>query len=302
MCKDRKNSNTKYTIQQFRLDFRDDSSCLERIFTIRYGKLTTCPDCEQETTFKRVSTRQCYQCSKCYHQIYPCAGTIFEKTRTPLTYWFYVIYLFTASKNGISAYEVQRQIGVTYKTAWRMLRQIRVLTANDSIDLFTGTTEMDETFVGGKNINRHKDKKVPKCQGRSFADKTPVLGIYERETKRVRNFVIDDTSKAQIQPLILQHVEQGTPIMTDEWVAYQGLGEVYEHKFVNHRIKEYVNEDCTTNRIENFWSVFKRTLKGSYIQVSKKYLQLYTDEVVFRFNNRESDKPIFDCFLNLLAS
>lgn len=159
MCKGTKKVSISYTINQFLIDFPDDTTCLDYLFNLRYSNFNLCPHCDRETTFKRVSNRQCFQCAKCYYQIYPCAGTIFEKTRTPLRDWFFVIFLFTVSKNGISAYEVQRQIGGTYKRCLRMLRQIRTLVSEDNPNFFNGTIECDETFVGGKNINRHKDKK-----------------------------------------------------------------------------------------------------------------------------------------------
>lgn len=291
-----------YTIVQFRKDYQNDSDCLDKIFKIRFGDLSICPVCNKESSFKRVIDRQCYQCSKCANQIYPCAGTPFEKTRTSLLTWFYVIYLFTASKNGISAYEVQRQIGGSYKTAWRMLKQIRILLTDQDDNKFSGIIELDETFVGGKNKNRHKDKKVKNSQGRSFKDKTPILGMVDRIMKQVKCFVIPDTKRETIQPFIKQYIYKGSTLMTDEWTAYRGLNREYDHQFVDHSKGIYSIDDVTSNRVENLWSVLKRTLKGSYIQVSKHYLQLYANEVVFRQNNRNSKEPIFDCLLNCLQS
>lgn len=298
MCKSAK----KYTIQQFRNDFPNDDVCLEKIFQLRYSDVTNCPFCEEDFSYRRIPTRQCYQCTKCYGQIYPCAGTIFEKSRTPLLTWFYVMYLFTTIKGGVSAYEIQDQIGVTYKTAWRMLKQIRILMSKDSEIFFSGSVELDETFVGGKNKNRHRDKKVAKSQGRSFKDKTPVFGIYHRETGKVATYVITNTSRAEIQPIIYNHIELGSQVNTDEWHAYKGLNRDYDHNFVNHGIGNYANGDTTTNRMENYWSNLKRMLGGTYIRVSPKYLQLYANERAFRFNNRNSEEPVFTCLLNSLAS
>lgn len=292
---------SKYTINQFRKDFPDDDVCLDKLFSLKYGKLECCPNCNKKANFKRIITRKCYQCKSCYYQLYPCADTVFEKTRTPLLLWFYTIYLFTTSKNGLSAYELQRQIGVTYKTAWRMLKQIRILLSQQEVNLFEGTVEMDETFVGGKNKNRHKDKKVKNNQGRSFKDKTPVFGILQRNGN-VRAIVVTDTTGATLKPLIYNYVKIGSNIMTDEWKAYQGLYRHYNHSFVEHCKGSYSIDNVTTNRIENFWSVLKRTLNGSYISVSKKYLQLYVNEVAFRYNNRNSKNPIFYDVLALLQS
>lgn len=296
MCKCTK----KYTITQFRKDYPDDSACLDKIFQLRYSELKVCPKCSKETTFRRVPTRQCYQCTKCYYQIYPCAGTPLEGTKTSLLVWFYVIYLFTASKNGISAYEVQRQIGGSYKTSWRMLKQIRILTTDNDESMFSGIIEIDETFVGGKNKNRHKDKKVKKSQGRSFKDKTPILGFVDRASNRVKTFVIDNTQRSTIQPIIKQYIQKGSTLMTDEWTAYRGLNSDYDHNYVDHSKGIYSVDDITSNRVENLWSVLKRTINGSYIHVSAKYLQLYANEVAFRQNYRNSEIPIFDCLLNHL--
>ena len=296
MCK---NTNS-YTIHQFNSEFPDNNACLDKLFDLRYGKLDNCLKCGESIIYRRIPTRKCYQCPKCYHQVFPCKDTIFQNTKLPLIYWFYSVYLFTVSKNGISGYEIQRQLGVTYKTAWRMLKQTRTLTSQDEVEFTSGIVELDDTFVGGKNKNRHKDKKVKNSQGRSFKDKTPVFGIYHRETKKVKNFVIPDTKGKTIKPIIYSHISKNVFIMTDEWGAYRGLDKFYKHDVVDHSKKEYAKGDTTTNRIENFWSVFKRTINGSYIHVSRKYLQLYVDECAFRVNHRNSDLPVFDCLLNLL--
>lgn len=290
---------TKYTIRDFTLDFPNDDACLDKIMKLRYK---SCPCCNH-TEFKRVKDRKCYQCLSCYQQVYPCAGTPLNKTTTPLTLWFYVMYLFSVSKNGISGYEVQRQIGVTYKTAWRMLKQIRILISGGiSLEKFNGTIELDETYVGGKNRNRHRDKKVKYSQGRSFKDKTPVFGMLDRIHKKVLCFVIPDTKRATIQPIIRQFIEKNSTLMTDEWTAYQGLNSDYDHNYVDHSKGIYSVDDNSSNGIENFWSVFKRTIKGSYINVSRKYLQLYANESAFRFNFKDSKTPIFYHVLENLSS
>lgn len=292
----------KYTIQQFRKEFSTEEDCLQKVFNLKYGNLKICPSCDKETSFRRVTTRKCYQCTKCYHQFYPCKNTIFENSKTPLTYWFYAMFLFTVSKNGISAYELQRQLGVTYKTAWRILKQIRILLSENDTVVFTNESivELDETFVGGKNKNRHKDKKVEKAQGRSFKDKVPVLGMLERSGK-VKCFVIPDTSSKTIHPYIFKNIPFGTTIMTDEWTAYNNLNKFYEHNKCDHSKKIYVDGNAHTNGMENFWSNVKRTLNGSYIHVSKKYLQLYINECSFRFNNRKSKIPIFYNLMDCLS-
>lgn len=273
--------------------FPDDDACLSYLFTLSHGESPVCPKCSSEGAYKRVQNRKSYQCGKCSNQIYPMKGTIYEKSRTPLLVWFEIMFLFIKSKNGISAMEVQRITGVTYKTAYRMLMHIRKAVAVEH-QRETGVFEVDETFVGGLNKNRHADKKVKHSQGRSFKDKTPVFGMFDRNTKEVRAFVVPDTSRSSLRPLLFSNATKGSSVMSDEWHGYGGIGRYYKHDVVDHKAKEYVRGDITTNRIENFWSHLKRTFKGSYITVSRKHMQRYVDEVVFRFNNRENPLIFFD--------
>ncbi len=284
-----------YTINNFRQDYPTDNTCLEKIFSIKYANITTCPKCNQPTTFRRVQTRTCYQCVKCYYQIHPLKGTIFEKTTTPLTLWFYAMYLFSQSKNGLSAKELERQLGVTYKTAFRMLHKVRSLLETD-VELFEGVFELDETYIGGKNRNRHKDKKFENCQGRSTVDKAAVFGLLNREGKVVA-YQIPDVSADTLEPIIEATIKKGSKVHTDEWKSYNGLTKLnYDHKKVYHNRGQYADGDNTTNRVENYWSNVKRTLKGSYITVSKKYLQNYVNEVSFKFNHRK-DKNLFNLLI-----
>ena len=182
-------TKTTFTITQFREAYPNDAACLDKIFKQKYGNLNHCPSCGRETEFRRITTRRSYQCRLCYFQLYPTAGTVFEKTTTPLTYWFYAIYLFTVTRNGVAAKELQRQLGVTYKTAWRMGHKIRELMSQDSKDKLGGFVEIDETYVGGRSKNN---------PGRS-KEKTPVLGMVERLGK-VKAVVVKDTSKAKTIP------------------------------------------------------------------------------------------------------
>jgi transposase len=286
-----------YTIKQFLEDYSTDDACLDKIY-----KLTcrgSCAKCGEVKPYVRVKGRRCYQCPKCYYQLYPTAGTVFEKTRTPLTYWFFAIFLFTVSKNGLSACELQRHLGVTYKTAFRMLQQIRLLIQNDE-SLFSGVVEMDETFIGGKNKNRHFNKKFKYSKGRGYQDKTPVFGVLERGG-RVNAYAVPDTTAETLKTMTYKYVELDSTVMTDEWGAYRGLCVYYDHQVCHHSRKQYVNGDISTNGIENFWSIVKRSIHGSYIKVSRKYLQLYLNEVVFRFNNRHSPN-LFADLLGCLSS
>ncbi|QES88404.1 IS1595 family transposase [Rhizosphaericola mali] len=290
---------SKYTISNFMKDYPNEDACLDKVFSLRYEGCV-CPKCNQVGTYKRTKHRRSYQCSKCGNQLYPTKDTIFEKTTTPLTYWFYAIYLYSTSKNGVSAKELERALDVCYKTALRMSHQIKKLMQDNSFDLLEGTIECDETFVGGKNKNRHKDKKVEKCQGRSFKDKTPVLGILERGG-RVKCFVVDNTRKESIQPLINSNVKKNSTVFTDEWHGYNGLSSRYNHLFVDHGRGQYVDGNIYTNTLEGFWSHVKRTINGSYIHVSKKHLQKYIDEVSFRYMHKLYQGNLFNEILNRIA-
>lgn len=276
--------STKYTIVNFTKDYPNEDACLDKIFSLRYEGCA-CPKCEQVGTYKRTKGRRSYQCAKCGNQLYPTKGTIFEKTTTPLTYWFYAIFLYSTSKNGVSAKELERAMNICYKTALRMSHQIKLLMSDGGSDLLTGTIECDETFVGGKNKNRHKDKKVEKCQGRSFKDKVPVLGILERKG-RVRCFVVDNTKKESIQPLVVSNVEKNSRVYTDEWSGYAGLSSRYVHAIVDHGRGQYVDGNIYTNTLEGFWAHVKRTINGSYVHVSKKHLQKYVDQIAFIYMHR----------------
>lgn len=286
-------------ISQFNKAFPSEDACLDKLFRLRYGHLKTCPECGCNKPYKKLKGRKCYYCPKCYNQIHPMAGTIFHKSSTSLLSWFFALYLFSKSKNGLSAAELERQLGCNYKTSFRMLHKIREMLAND-VELIGGVIEVDESFVGGKNKNRHKDKKFERCQGRSFKDKVPVFGMYQRDGK-VSAYAIKNTNKENIIPIIESRVRKGAIIMSDEWKAYNGLEKDYNHQFIDHSKGQYAIENITTNRIENFWSNLKRTLKGSYITVSEKYLQNYVNEATFKFNNR-GNKAMFNTLLKIVAT
>lgn len=284
--------NAKYTITHFRKDYPNNDACLHKIYTIRYKDLKTCPKCGNDANYKKVATRMCYYCPECYNQIHPMAGTIFEKSTTPLVDWFYAMYLFSQSKNGLSARELQRHIDVTYKTAFRMMHKIRNLLETD-IELLEGIYELDETYIGGKNKNRHQDKKYTNCQGRSTVDKEAVFGLLNRDGKVVA-YRVPDVSAETLMPIIEATIPKGSTVNTDEWKSYNGLAKAnYNHKTVYHNRGQYADGDTTTNRVENYWSNVKRTLKGCYITVSPKYLQNYVNEVTYKYNNRGA-KSLFN--------
>ena len=293
----------KYTITEFREDYATDAACLDKIFKLRYNNLI-CPKCEGTKSFTSVKDRRSYQCPSCSHQIYPTQGTIFEKTTTPLKFWFYAIYLQTTTRNGVAAKELERQLNICYKTALRMAHQIKILMANNNKNKepFTGVIQCDESFIGGLNKNRHADKKVENSQGRSYKDKTPVFGMVDLKGN-ISAHVVANTKGETLQSLIRTHVDKDNSIViSDEWFGYNNLNETFKHVVINHFEKEYVRGAFHTNTIEGFWSQLKRTIKGTHIQVSRKHLQKYVDEVAFRYMNKDKQDTMFETVLSHVAS
>ena len=276
----------KYTIRHFHKEFPDENACLNYIFLHRYGKDCDCPNC-QKTGFYRVKGRKCYACAWCGHQIHPLAGTIFHKSSTKLTDWFFAIFLMSQSKNGVAAMEIQRHLGVTYKTAWRMQKQIRTLMKQGG-DTLSGTVEVDETYVGGKR---------PGKRGRGAAGKTPVVGAVQRKGA-IRAEAIKDVRVHTVLPFIYRHIKQGTHLITDDLRSYRAVRVLgYKHGIVRHGRGEYVRGTVHTNTIEGFWSQLKRSIHGTYHSVSPKHLQSYVDEFAFRYDNRASGVSLFRLLL-----
>ena len=281
----------RFTLNEFRKRFPNDDACLEEIMRHRYGDVKVCPSCKSETKFHRVKSRRCYECQWCGYQVYPTKGTPFEKTSTPLSSWFYVIYKMTSTRSGVSAKEVERELGVTYKCAWRMCHQVRLLMAGKGIETLRGHVEVDETYSGGR---RHGKR------GRGAEGKTPVFGMLEREGGIVAR-VVENVRKKTLMPLMEMHIEKGTKVSSDELKSYNGVAAAgYEHGTVNHSQEQYVNGEHHTQSIEGFWSRLKLSIRGTHIHVSKQHLQKYVDEFAFRFNHREQPALMFDlALLNL---
>ncbi len=287
----------KYTITQFRKDYPDNDACLDKLFQLRYNNLV-CPKCIGVKPFSRVKNRRAYQCPDCSFQIYPRQGTGFEKSTTPLTQWFYAIFLQTTTRNGVAAKELERQLSVCYKTALRMSHQIKILMAKPVMIPLTGVIQADETFIGGLNKNRHSHKKMVGSQGRSCKDKTPVLGMITLGGKVIAK-VVNDTKGFTLKPIITQSVDKDKSIIvTDEWLGYSGLIKEMPHVVVNHNQGEYVSGAFHTNTIEGFWSQLKRTIKGTHIHVSKVQLQKYVDEVAFRYMHKDKQEIMFETILS----
>ncbi len=267
----------RYTIDNLHEQFPDDNACLEYIFQKRYGHLDCCPRCGVITKFYRIKKRKYYKCPHCAFEISPLANTIFHKSDTPLTKWFYAIYLFGVGKNGVSAKELERHLGVTYKTAWRMAKQIRLMMQENGGQL-GGIVEADETYIGGKH----------KRQG-MYDNKTAVVGIVEKKKGEghVKAFATKQADATVTLPFIKANVEAGSTLQTDESRIYSRVKRDFTHEFVNHSKFEYARNGVHTNTIEGFWGQMKRSLDGTYHCVSPKYLQLYVNEFVYRYNHRQ---------------
>ncbi len=277
----------RYTRNQFDAEFPNDDVCLETIKEQRFpGGVTHCHKCGEDRKHYRVSGRTAYACDHCGNHIYPLAGAIFEKSTTSLRVWFQAMYLMGSTRCGISAKQIQRETGVTYKTAWRMFRQIRSLLSEPDMQLEGSTVEMDETYYGGTRKGQfgrpmRGDKK-----------KSPVIGIVERSTDkrvgRVKALATPDVTAERVLGIVHEHILPKTTVFTDEYRIYDRVGgRVKEHKRINHTAKVYVVGDVHTNTIEGFWSLVKRGIGGVYHQVSQKYLQSYLNEYAFRYNRRE---------------
>lgn len=280
----------KFTIKDFNAKYPTDEACLQEIYNNRYGNRKHCPSCLAETKFHRVTDRKCWACQWCGHQLHPLSGTIFHKSETSLKTWFFAIFLFANSKNGVSAKELQRQTGVTYKTAWRMANQIRKLFGQDKKPPLKNTVEIDETFMGGKKegVGSHWQK-------------TPVIGAVERKAE-VRADVIRARYASQVQPFIRENVDIKATIYTDDWPGYRYLSKKgFSHDVINHSQHRYAQGIVHTNTIEGFWSQLKRGIDGTYHHVSPYYLQSYVDEFCYRYNLRHQNASVFSSMISEVA-
>lgn len=266
------------TVQQFFKQYSTNEACLDHLMAVRFGMQSDCPKCAKATRWSRVTSQRAYACQWCGHHLYPCVGTPFEASRTSLQLWFYAIYLFTQTRSGVSAKELQRQLGVTYKAAWRMGHEIRKHMAFvDGDGPLSGDVEVDETYIGGKKAGDHGGK-----------GKTILMGMLDRDGD-VMTKVIPDRTRASLHGPIFENIEPGSTVHTDEWRSYLGLTVAgYTHKSVNHSQKEYVNGDSHTNTIESYWSRLKQSIGGTHIHVSPKHLQKYASEFEYRFNSRKN--------------
>lgn len=282
----------RYTINDFNREFPTDDACFEHLREQRFPNgVAYCAKCQQEQKHHRVKGRPVYACDVCLTQISPMAGTIFEHSSTPLRLWYYAMYLMASTRCGISAKQIQRETGVTYKTAWRMFKQIRSLMGSDDKLEGPATVEIDETYVGGRTKRLHA---IPK-------PKTTVVGAVERKGGRVIARVAPDATKPTLHGFIKEYVLPGSILFTDEHPSYEGIeGPNYRHYRVRHSGRVYVTGSrgqIHTQTIDGFWSLVKRGLAGVYHNVSTKYLQTYLDEYSFRYNRRDQGNLIFTSLL-----
>ena len=286
-----KSVSPEFSVREFFKRFPDDDACLEHVMDQRYGLKGFCPTCGVETTYHRIAARKAYSGAACGHHIYPCAGTIFQDSKTPLTVWYYAIYLFIATRHGVSGKELQRQLGVTYKTAWRMGHQIRDLMEKaNGFKALRGHVEIDETKMGGY----HSVKEMLPNYG-----KTTVLGMKQRGGRIVTE-VVDNHRRSSLKPIILETVEEGATVSTDHLRSYLLLENFgYTHGRVNHD-KEWTNGIHHTNNLESFWNLFKNSVRGTHIHVSPKHMQRYLNEFSFRSNHREHGNLMFDLVVGAL--
>ena len=297
------------TLQEAIVYFANPDNCLEYMAAHRWPSGVVCPTCgRKDVTF--LKTQRKWQCKSAHakRQFTAKVGTIFEDSPLPLEKWLPAVWMVCNAKNGISSYELHRSLGVTQKTAWFMLHRIRTAMRNGSLLKIGGSeggpVEVDETFVGGNPKNMHKSRRTAIARKRSemldtkvltYPGKTVVFGMLDREKRQVRAQVVKNVKRETLQDAILREVETGSTVYTDAATAYYDLAtRQYIHDTVNH-VDEYVRGQIHTQGIENFWSLLKRTLSGTYVAVEPFHLDRYLDEQMFRYNNRSTkDNPLTD--------
>ena len=284
----------RYSMRDFNNEFPNDAACLEYVKEQRWPDgMIKCAKCRKKTKHHRVGNRTAYACQSCGTHVYPLAGTIFEKSSTSLKTWFYAMYLMGSTRCGISAKQIQRETGVTYKTAWRMFKQVRSLLSEGDLQLEGPTVEVDETYYGG--VRKYGTGRPM----RGDKKKTPIVGIVQRRGMAIAK-VIDSVNRKNLVGFINKHVVPGSTVYTDELNSYNTVGEGkrYRHRRIRHNDRVYVRGDIHTNSVEGLWSLIKRGIGGVYHSVSKEYLQSYLDEYCFRYNRRHEGNKQFKAILN----
>ncbi len=291
-----KSTSPDFSVREFFKRFPNDDACLDHVMEVRYGMSGSCPKCGTITTFHRIKGRKAYAGAACGCHVYPCSETIFQDSRTPLQIWFYTIFLFVTTRHGVSGKELQRQLGVTYKTAWRIGQKIRDLMAKaDGFQMLSGHVEADEAYVGGKR---------PGKRGRGAAGKTIIMGLKERGG-RMETAVIPNVKKRTLRKVVNDLVEKGSVVSTDELYSYNLLtDDGYVHGTVRHGEKEWSRYDYRqgvthhVNHVESFWKLFKKSIASTHIHISQKHMDRYLKEFTFRANHRERVNLMFDLLID----
>ena len=282
-----------YTIKDFDKQFPTNDACLEFLFNARYPQGAFCEKCGKITPHYRIADRKVFSCQSCGSHISPTANTIFHKSDTPLLSWFHAMFLMSSTKTGISAKQLQRELGVTYKTAWRMFKEVRKL-MTDNVNPLSGQVEVDETYVGGKSHG---------TRGRGASCKTIVMGMVERQGNAITK-VIPNVQANTLLPMIERNVEKSnkTVVYTDELPSYNHVERLgYAHEIVQHSAKQYVNGVVHVNTMESLWGTIKRGIDGVIHSVSPLYLQSYLDSYIYRYNHRKDETPMFLSLLNQVS-
>lgn len=266
--------------------FPNEQACIDHLEKIRWNGDVVSPFDSESKVYNCAGNK--YKCKNTGKYFNVKTQSIFDNTKIPLQKWFLALYVFSSHKKGISSHQLAKDIDVTQKTAWFILHRLRYAFEHPDFQAeFSDHVEVDETYVGGKEGNKHKSKKAGKTQGRNVTSKKPVVGMRERGGN-VYAKVVNNVGMGTIQPMIESMVPLGATVYTDEWLAYNKLHEKYIHQRVNHGAKEFVNQMASTNGVENFWSHLKRAIDSQYHWVSKHHLQSYVDEMVLRFNTRNN--------------
>ena len=299
--------STPKTLHEVIRYFADEQNCIDTVVKMRWPNGVTCPACGHTQHWYLKKQRR-WKCKECWKQFTCKLGTIFEDSPIPLDKWLIAMWMLTNCKNGVSSYEVARAIGITQKSAWFVLHRIRLALRQGSLAKMGGPgseVEADETYIGQKSINMHKSRKLRLAQARSeirdkdassrYYGKTAVAGLLDRESRKVRAEVVPNVRREVLQSRILNEVAPGSTLYTDDAVAYTSLAKDYTHEVVN-KLEGYVRGRVHTNGMENFWSLLKRSLHGSYVAVEPFHLFRYVDEQVFRYNHRKhgDDSPMSD--------